>query len=315
MDKNSFLHEFKESFPSQWKELKKLYQYLKIRRALLLASVILIVTAILFYLSSFENNFELSLIPGILAIASFYYAYFQIKNPQILYQDISALCVPLIIHLNTWNIEYEFKAKPHLNEFRASRLYPYTLSNITGKHFFSGIAKKLPFIAWFVEAEYVDKVGESPLSMISSRSAFNGYTGFQIIVKNLVPHLNGIIVIEKGDDEDLIKLEQYYNSDAKWKSLKTDDIGLKRTYNFYTPVENPQNSLDQVIVNKVSKLKSLSSKPFAFSIRRKHIYLNQYWNSDYASFDLKKSLEENIFLFAKKTSELINISYVLALPG
>ncbi len=315
MDDASLIKEFQESFPAEWARLKKYYFQLKLRRFLIIASILFIVLAIAFYFSSFDNNFELSLIPGILGIGAFYFAYFQLKKPIHIYGEISALCIPLLIHLNSWNIEYEYLAKPHLREFQASRLYPFSLSNLNGKHFFSGIAKKLPFIAWFVEAEYIDKVGESPLSMISSRSAFNGYTGFQIMVKNLVPHLNGIVVIERSEDEDLIRLDQYYKSNAKWKTLSSDDIGLKRQYNFYTPIENPAKALDQLAVNKVAKLKSASSKPISLSIRRKHVYLNQYWNTDYASFNLKKGLSDNIVSLNISLKELIDLSFVLAMPS
>ncbi len=314
MNRESFIQEFQESFPSQWKAMKKLYALLKIRRILLIGSAVLIALAIFLYFSSWENSFELSLIPGILAIGAFYFAYFQFKKPELINREISSISIPLIIHLNTWNIEYEFKAKPHLKEFRASRLYPYTLSHLDGKHFLSGIAKKLPFIAWFVEAEYVGKVGESALSMISSRSSFNGYTGVQIMVKNLTPHLNGIIAVQKSEDEDLIELDKHYKSEPKWKTLQTDDIGIKRSFNFYTPVENPQNVLDQIVINKVSRIKSLSSKPFAFSIRRNHIYLNQYWENDFASIDPKKTLDENIFTLNERMKELINLSFTLGLP-
>ncbi|QNL21850.1 hypothetical protein HZR84_07835 [Hyphobacterium sp. CCMP332] len=315
MDDASLINEFQESFPAEWARLKKLYFQLKLRRFLIIVSIAFILLAIALYFSAFDYSFELSLIPGILGIGAFYFAYFQLKNPIYNYAEISALSIPLLIHLNTWNIEYEYKAKPHLREFQASRLYPFSLSNLNGKHFFSGIAKKLPFIAWFVEAEYIDKVGESPLSMISSRSVFNGYTGIQIMVKNLVPHLNGIVVVEKGEDEDLIRLDQYYKSNAKWKPLSSDDIGLKRQYNFYTPIENPQNILDQLVLNKVAKIKSASSKPISLSIRRKHVYLNQYWNTDYASFNLKKDLSDNIISLNRSLKELIELSFILAMPS
>ncbi len=315
MENDISASEFNYRFPAEWVLLKSLLFKLKLKGFLVISAVILAATAILAYFFVSHYHLEIAIILLVLGLSAIYVAIFRIPKNKILQERISSCLVPLLIHSKSWNIEYENQRRPYFAEFKASRLYPYTITSINGSHYFSGIARKLPFIAWFVEANYTDKVGESPLSMVSTRSEFNGFLGIQIIVKNLRPELNGIVAITKSDEEDLKALSNFYKADSDWKALKTDDLLLKKKFVFYTPVQNPANELNIDIIRKINQLYGRAQHPFSLSIRRGHNYLNLYFQKDPWHFDRKLNLIENIRAINKHLEELTEISFILALPS
>lgn len=314
MDNERILQELIEKYPNDWRLVRKALQFLKIRTILIYLGGILALSAVGLYFFLPGDRWEIAVIPGVIALGIMYLVMFRQKKPSQIVSEACSRLIPLLINLKGWNLEYEYSKKPYFKEFKSSLLYPYRLSNLQGYHFFSGIARSIPFIAWFVEASYRDKVGESALSMASNSSEFNGFNGFEVMVKNLRPDQKGIIAIQKSKEEDIAELIRIFQNDPNWKMLKTDDVNIRNSFSVFTKVANPATVINQWVLNKLGKIKSLNTQPVALSFRTNTIFLHQYFSTDPLSFDPKKGLKENINGILKNLDKLVEISHYVSLP-
>lgn len=310
----SIAESFKSQNPKEWSEIGKLYRLLKIRQFLISSSVALIILAVASFFYFEENNLEIALIPFVISVSFIYLFLFRLKKASEIYDSISSVFIPALFYLLKWNIEYQLSQKPYLEEFKKSRLYPFSLTKIQGTHYMSGIAKQIPFIAWFVEASYRSKVGESPLSQVSTTSEVNGFYGFQIIVKNLNSGLYGFIAHSKSDDETLLSAMKYFEANPKWKRLKGATKTIEQNFGIFTPKANPEEVSRNALNEKLLKLSKVSTKPFSISFRKNSIYLNLYWDDELCKVDTKKSLNENVDQWAEDLNEIVNIAFVLGVP-
>jgi hypothetical protein len=314
MSNEQILQELIDKHPAEWDSVRKAFRLLKLRSIFLYLGGALGLIAVALYFLVPGDSWEFAIIPGILAIGIFYFVLFRLKNQSRVVSEASSGLIPLMIHMKGWNLEYEYSKKPYIREFKSSLLYPYRLTKLQGYHFFSGIARNLPFLAWFVEASYRDKVGESALSMASTSSEFNGFNGFEIMVKNLRPDQKGIVAIQKSKEEDIAELNSIFQNDQNWKAMKTDDVNIRNSFYVYTKVANPATTINQWVINKLGKIKSLNTQPVALSFKSNTIYLHQYFADDPFSFDIKKSLKENIKTIIKSLDKLVEISHFVSLP-
>lgn len=316
MEKGSkILAELESNYPNEWKLIRRQFFLLKLRTFLLSIAIALILVSLGIYFLLPDLPFELALVPGAIAMAAFYYAFFVIKKPGVIQNLIVETILPSYFHFSKRNIDYQFSDKPYINEFRKSGLFPYQLTKIQGSYYFSGISKSFPFIAWFVNASYRGKVGESAMTMVSTSSEFSGFFGFQVIVKNLNPITRGYVLTPKNnEDTDIIALLTYYLRNPKWKQVSVADKSLSGKYAAFTPKKNPAENIRPEILLKMKSLEARALHPIAIAFKKEEVFLNIYWDKTFINIDTKRNLKSNLESILIEVENLLELADIIAKP-
>jgi hypothetical protein len=261
-----------------------------------------------------QNGLEWAMLSAAIGLGFLYIAFIRIPKTSKINNDVQSLIMPILIAGKSWNIEYEVHDKPMVKEFMKSRLFPFPVEKIEGLHFFSGIAIKLPFIAWHADVSYREIVGESALSQRSSTASINGFSGFQVMVKNIMQVRFPYIVVQKTEDEDLQNLFRFYHESDKWQIVKTSDGSIQKDFVIFSSKKNVHNEIPPSLITKLSLIKQKCNWPFSISIRAQEIFMNLYLNDPFAELDSKKTLEKNLEHIEKELEMLVISSFELAKP-
>ena len=126
------------------------------------------------------------------------------------------------------NLKYRPEGEEFTKDFLRSGLYPYNMTKIKGKDFFSGFSGYFPFLVWNVWAWFQEKSFQSPMTYATINTAYIGFAGDQIIFKNIVPSSGDLIVFPKKAEEYYGDLLQSIKAKQKFKRSGFSDPELSK---------------------------------------------------------------------------------------
>ncbi len=115
------------------------------------------------------------------------------------------------------NLKYRPEGEEFTKDFLKSGLYPYKLTKIKGRDYFSGFSGYFPFLIWNVWAWFQEKSFQSPMTYATINTAYIGFAGDQVIFKNITPITGELIVFPKKAEEYYADLLQGIKAKKKFK--------------------------------------------------------------------------------------------------
>ncbi len=227
---------------SKWTNWKtyRIYIFLFSNRILFFTMAIFILLVGLLSLFGFFGPKEYqALVGGVCTLICFFILSLFFAPVFGLYQVLPNIKSEFFEHLKAFlkirNFKYKADGEAFTKDFLKSKLYPYKLTKIRGRDFFSGFSGYFPFLIWNAWGWFQERSFQSPMTFASVNTSYIGFAGDQVIFRNIKPNTGDLIVFSKKGEEYYGDLMQSFKSDPKFKQTGfSDEVLTKNLIAFRT---------------------------------------------------------------------------------